>query len=70
MKPCRSTLSLVTILALALGAAAFGCGPQKKFCPEIPNGVCPTPMDSAVPDDMMDAGSEDRGPVIIGSDAT
>lgn len=69
MNPRRSTLSLVTILALALGAAAFGCGPQKKFCPEIPNGNCPVPIDSAVEDAGMDMAPKETGSITVSDDA-
>lgn len=75
MKPRRSAFSCVTMLALAavLGAAAVaGCGPQKKFCPEIPNGKCPIPEDAAAQDaPNMDASGEDRGSIYIpGDDAS
>jgi hypothetical protein len=65
MKPCRSTLSLVTILALALGAAAFGCGPQRKFCPDVPNGACPIPMDATPEEDAMDAAPKETGSIVV-----
>ncbi|HET6281677.1 MAG TPA: hypothetical protein VFH73_11945 [Polyangia bacterium] len=38
----------------ASGVAAVGCGPQNKFCPNTPTGMCPPPY---VPPD--DAGAED-----------
>ncbi len=38
----------------AAGAATVGCGPQNKFCPNIPSGMCPPPY---VPPE--DAGAED-----------
>lgn len=72
MKPRRPAFRFVTVLALAsaLGAGVVaGCGPQKKFCPEIPNGKCPIPEDAAVPDaPNMDALGEDRGSIIVPGD--
>jgi hypothetical protein len=73
MKPRRSALSplsCVTVLALAAAlGAALGCGPQKKFCPEIPNGKCPIPEDAAAQDaPMMDAAGEERGSIYIPGD--
>lgn len=73
MKLRRSMLSLVTVLALAFGAAAVGCGPQKKFCPGNPkdqgDGKCIVPTDAAVQDAMMDGPVEERGSITVSDDA-
>jgi hypothetical protein len=50
----KKSLLIVCILAAAIWAATvpLACGPQKKFCPNEPNGDCPTvlmnpPIDAA-----------------------
>lgn len=70
MKPRRAALSFVVLaLASALGAGVAGCGPQKKFCPEIPNGKCPIPEDAAVDNaPMTDAAGEERGSIFVPGD--
>jgi hypothetical protein len=68
----RSSLLVVVVsTTLALGAAVLGCGPQKKFCPETPNGVCPETMDASGDSIyiMMDVAEEERGSIYVGSDA-
>jgi len=72
MTSSRSSLPVVFVaLALALGAAALGCGPQKKFCPQVPNGVCPETKDASGDSIyiMMDAPEEERGSIYVGADA-
>jgi hypothetical protein len=45
-----SVLTLAVGFAVALGAAAAGCGPKEKFCPDASDGVCVPPMDAPVVD--------------------
>jgi hypothetical protein len=74
MKPSRSTVTFgarwpLVLAAIALGAVAVGCGPQKKFCPQSTNGVCPTPMDASGESIyIMDAQEEERGSIYVGQD--
>ena len=65
------SLSLSLGLALVLGALAAGCGPQKKFCPQTSNGVCPEPMDASGESIYVnnDGPVEERGSIYIPSDA-
>jgi hypothetical protein len=73
MSPSRSrsplavALGVVLAIGVAVGAASVGCGPKQKFCPNTPDGVCPTPMDATI----VDMGVEmpvDMGSTYIGSD--
>jgi hypothetical protein len=69
--PLSRWSALALAVALATGALAAGCGPQKKFCPEIPNGVCPGPEPDAGPPPPMDAATDDPGDAIfIGLDGS
>ena len=63
----RASLALIVAFSLAMGIAAVGCGPEKKFCPDSGNGVCPIQEDAAPPkSDVPDAPEEDRGSVFVG----
>jgi hypothetical protein len=53
--------------AIALGAAAVGCGPKDKFCPDAGDGICrPIPEASAV--DTYEAPPKDTGSIFVGAD--
>ena len=51
---------------MALGIAAAGCGPQKKFCPDSGDGVCPDPVDlDAGVKDTYEAPEQDMGSIFV-----
>jgi hypothetical protein len=61
-----ASLALAVIVAFGMGVVAVGCGPEKKFCPDSGNGVCPIPVDaSPPPSDVNDAPEEDMGSIFI-----
>jgi hypothetical protein len=66
----RSSLVLVAGLLLALGAAVMGCGPQKKFCADASDGVCPDVVDAGPMEKHVDAPAEDMGSIYVGNDAS
>jgi hypothetical protein len=68
MHPTRSPLALGLGLLLALGAAAGGCGPQEKFCPDSGDGVCRPPPDAHV-SDVADTPPMEMGSIFVGADA-
>ena len=61
----RLTLALITGLTLAMGFIAVGCGPQKKFCADASDGICPDVVDAAPKPDVMDAPEEDKGSIFV-----
>jgi len=71
--PRRPLVAFISLaFAFALGLAAAGCGPQKKFCPETKNGVCPEPMGDASGESIYvnnDGPAEERGSIYVPSDA-
>ena len=62
MKPFWMACAVAAVVgAAALFPALPGCGPQKKFCPQIPSGMCPEPR----PDTGVDMGMMDDGGAIF-----
>jgi len=63
----RASLALAVVVAFVMGVVAAGCGPEKKFCPDSGNGVCPIQFDAgAPPSDARDAPEEDMGSIFVG----
>jgi hypothetical protein len=47
-----------------MGVATVGCGPQKKYCPDASDGICPEPTVDSGSNPPPDAG-DDRGSIYI-----
>jgi hypothetical protein len=63
----RASILLAMVVSLGMGVVAVGCGPEKKFCPDSGNGVCPIPVDAAPPpSDVSDAPEQDMGAIFVG----
>ena len=63
-----SALTVILGVAIALGAAAVGCGPKNKFCPDAGDGIChPIPEASAA--DTYEAPPKETGSIYVGADA-
>jgi hypothetical protein len=63
----RASLALVVALSFTLGIASVGCGPEKMFCPDSGNGVCPIKVDAGAPppSDASDAPPQDMGSIFV-----
>jgi hypothetical protein len=62
----RASLALAVVVAFVLGVAAVGCGPEKKYCPDSGNGICPIQVDAAPPpSDVNDAPEEEMGSIFV-----
>jgi hypothetical protein len=55
--------------AIAVGAAAVGCGPKDKFCPDAGDGVCRPPPDAAPVDTGVDAPVDQCAIMVLGDGA-
>jgi hypothetical protein len=65
------SLAIAGVFALALGVASIGCGPQKRFCPDSGNGVCPEQVDASPgPSDVADAPPKEMGSIFIEAGST
>jgi hypothetical protein len=54
------------VLALVVGIVSIGCGPQKRFCPDSGNGVCPIVIDASPgTNDTMEAPPKEMGSIFI-----
>jgi hypothetical protein len=62
-----SALTVILGIAIALGAAAVGCGPQNKFCPDAGDGIC-RPIPEASATDTYEAPAMEMGSIFIGAD--
>jgi hypothetical protein len=60
MKSFWIVLGLAAVLGITF--VTIACGPQKKFCPQIPNGVCPEPQDDAREESIF---IDDSGAIIF-----
>jgi hypothetical protein len=62
----RASLALAVVVAFFFGVTAVGCGPEKRFCPDSGNGVCPIQVDAAPPpSDVYDGPEEERGAIFV-----
>jgi hypothetical protein len=62
-----SVLTVALGIAIAFGAAAVGCGPKNKFCPDAGDGICRPIPEASVPDTYE--APMDMGSIYIGADA-
>ncbi len=62
-----SALTVILGFAIALGAAAVGCGPKDKFCPDAGDGICRPIPEASVPD-TYEAPPKDMGSIFVGAD--
>jgi hypothetical protein len=63
-----TSLTVAVGIAIALGAAAVGCGPKNRFCPDAGDGIC-RPIPEASAPDTYEAPPTEMGSIFIGADA-